>query len=318
MKLTMKKRIPLLTLTASAALLLSAAVQAASHQKIEFIDQYDNDSDGKVSSAEFEQARRKRFDATDSNKNGTVDPEEYVYEWENRLDTQLAVDRKEQVKQTATRFKSLDDDKNQQISLNEYNASGNASWQRFDSNHDSILSSSDNDPLHAETTKQDSERSREQILHDTKRILNLPSTHSMQGTVEQYDSDGDKVVTQAEFAQGRSSNFARSDRNNDSWLSEDEYTVEFEDRLDQHLASTRKQSVEQALVRFGALDANENKQMTFAEYQQSGHRSFGRFDTDGSGFVTLEEADTAEPEFTPEQQQREQQSQQRQRSNQNS
>jgi hypothetical protein len=49
--------------------------------------------------------------------------------------------------------------------------------------------------------------------------------------------------------------------------------------------------VEQAYTRFGALDGNDDKDMTFTEYQTSGHRTFTRWDTDGNGYVTLEEAE---------------------------
>jgi Ca2+-binding EF-hand superfamily protein len=269
----------------------SPMADAASHRKIVYIDQYDQDLDGRVSSVEFESARRARFDITDSNGDGSVEAEEYVFEWEDRLDAQLALDREEQVEQTAARHKSLDDDEDGVISREEFDASGAYSFGRYDSNEDNIIGADDVDSMAARIAANDHNMSREQILLNQKRMLNMPSTHSKAGTIEQYDTSGDETVTRAEFEAGRNEQFAAMDENSNGAISVDEYVAEFENRVDAALASFRKQSVEQAYVRFGALDKDENELMTFAEYQVSGHRTFTRWDTDADGYVTLEEAE---------------------------
>ena len=79
-------------------------------RRMNFIADHDHDGDGRVSSIEFEQSRRDRFDATDSNTDGTVDEQEYVYEWEDRLDAQLEIDRSGRAKQTYVRFAAMDKD----------------------------------------------------------------------------------------------------------------------------------------------------------------------------------------------------------------
>lgn len=280
------------TLIAAAILCaLPLLADAASHRKIVYIDQYDQDLDGRVSSAEFELARRARFDITDTNRNGSVDAEEYVFEWEDRLDAQLAVDRKEQVKQTATRFASLDEDGNARITREEFDVSGTRSFSRFDSNQDGVIDTDDTDSMEDEVAASEREMTREQILANQQRMLEMPSTHSKAGTITQYDGDADEAVALAEFKAGRDANWNAMDENGDGGVSEDEYTAEFENRLDAQIAGSRKQSVEQANVRFGVLDADEDKVMTFREYQDSGHRTFARWDTDGDGYVTLEEAE---------------------------
>lgn len=277
---------------------LPGIADAASHRKIVYIDQYDQDLDGRVSSAEFENARRERFDITDTNRDGSVDPEEYVFEWEDRLDAQLALDRKEQVSQTAARHQSLDDNEDGMISRAEFDASGEYSFGRYDSSKDGIIDADDTDSMAAQLAEYERNMSREEILLNQKRMLEMPSTHSKAGTIEQYDTDADEAVTRAEFDAGRNEQFALMDENRDGAISVDEYVVEFENRVDTAIASFRKASVEQAYVRFGALDKDENKVMTFAEYQISGHRTFARWDTDGNGYVTLEESEPAEEERT--------------------
>lgn len=273
---------------------LADASLAASHFKVVFIDQYDRDIDGKVSSIEFETARRDRFDLTDMDGNGTVDEEEYVLEYENRMDLQLQQDREEQVSQTATRFGSLDRDESGLISWEEYEASGMRAFTHLDKNEDNLLNSDD------EVGEQESAGEapgREQILADRRRILSMPSTHSLEGTVTQYDADGDDAVSLEEFSAHRRENFTRTDRNGDGMVDPDEYLIEFEDRLDREIAATRSGQVDQTRVRFGALDDDENGVMTFEEYQMSGHRFFKRNDTDGDGFVTWEEPDPVGREF---------------------
>ena len=287
-----------ISVLSSLAIMIPAMSEAASHRKIVYIDQYDQNFDGRVSSIEFEMARRSRFDITDANHNGVVDTEEYVFEWEDRLDAQLAHDRREQIDQTATRFDSLDDDKNELISRAEIDASGEWSVARFDSNEDGFINDLDVDPMAGRAQQSRDDMSREQILVDQKRMLEMPSTHSKEGTIVQYDRDGDEVVTHEEFMLGRTDYFQAMDANGNGTITEQEYLYEFEDRVDAAISRFRKESIEQAYVRFGALDADENDIMTFEEYQKSGHRSFKRWDTDNDGYVSLEEADPLEPEFS--------------------
>ncbi|MDC0598222.1 hypothetical protein OAP18_00055 [Gammaproteobacteria bacterium] len=281
----------------AAATMLPALAEAASHRKIVYIDQYDQDLDGRVSSIEFETSRRNRFDLTDTDVNGVVDAEEYVFEWEDRMDAQLAFDRNEQVEQTATRFRSLDDDENGLISWAEFETSGLWSFNRFDSNKDGNIDNNDMDTMAGQLSQSDRELSREQILHDQRRMLEMPSTHNKAGVIAQYDVNDDEVVTSAEYTAGRQAFYNAMDENRDGGVTEDEYLAEFENRLDAELSRFRKGSVEQAYVRYEALDADENNVMTYEEYQYSGHRSFKRWDTDDNGYITYEEEDPTEPEF---------------------
>lgn len=286
-------------------LLAPLASEAASHRKIVYIDQYDQDLDGKVSSIEFEQSRRARFDITDANSDGVVSAEEYVFEWEDRLDQQLAFDRNEQVLQTATRFDSLNDNENNLISWEEFEASGLWSFNRFDSNDDGKIDEDDVDSMAEEISQSERELTREQILHDNRRMLVMPSTHNKAGTLEQYDANDDGVATTAEFTTGRQGFFAAMDENGDGGINADEYLAEFENRMDAEISRYRKDSVEQAYVRFEVLDANESAEMTFEEYQASGHSSFVRWDTDDNGYVSLEEADPVAREHNQEDEQSE-------------
>lgn len=283
------------------ALVLQAQAHAASEIKALFIDQYDLDGNGQVDSVEFETARRQRFDLSDANHGGSLDTEEYVLEWEDHVDPQLVRDREEQLRQTGTRFHALDDDEDGWISHAEFMATGEASWQRYDGDADGVIGAEEQDPQAGKVAHDDAERSYDQALLDAQRMLTLPSTHSKRGTIELYDVDGDGAVARAEFDAGREATFARTDSNGDRRLDEQEYTFEFEDRLDAALAATRKGQVDQTYRRFKALDRDEDGRVTFAEYQHSGHHSFARHDTDADGVVTFAELEPGTSRLTADQ-----------------
>ncbi|MEM7003710.1 MAG: hypothetical protein AAF529_23195 [Pseudomonadota bacterium] len=269
-------------------------------RQVQFIDRYDADTDGRVSSVEFEQARRDRFDITDEDGNGWVSQEEYVYEWEDRLDTQMAKDRAGQVKQTVVRFGALDRDDDEQMSWAEYQGSGERMFSRRDTNADGVLNEDDPEPERRRQREQagtEAEREaqqRQRLLARANRMLRMPSTHNLEGLMTRYDTNEDANITRAEFDAIRKIDFERTDDDGSGWVSEDEYVAEYEDRLDTQIAASRAESVKQAGRRFEALDTDENAQMTFAEYQVSGHRMFSRWDTGADGYVSF--ADTI-PEF---------------------
>lgn len=222
----------------------------------QFIAQYDTDADGAVPFAGFEAFRRARYAETDENGDGTLDVEEYANEYAGRLDREIETARRGHISQTHTRIKALDTDGDGVISRAEYDASGERAYAHY-------LKSADA----AET----------------------PASRA--GMLAMYDADGDGTVSRAEFDRARTEAFARTDRNGDGRLSGEEYLAEYEDRLDRQIASRRDGAVEQARVRFGALDTDKDGRVSWDEYAASGKRIFERADLDGNG--TVDAADVA-------------------------
>ncbi len=84
-----------------AALLLSSAVSAQTapaprplvgghgNNVLAFIAEHDDNGDGRVTWDEFETFRRTRFDATDTDKNGTIEEAEYVAEFDARVAAEI-------------------------------------------------------------------------------------------------------------------------------------------------------------------------------------------------------------------------------------
>lgn len=113
------------------------------HSSKSFFERYDTDENGSVTKEEFLAARAKGYKLRDANSDGKVYVEEYVAEYEVRLDEQLKKRRKSAIKQTYTRFDVLDADKDGIMTLEEFNVSGDRVFGRRDINKDGKVDAQD-------------------------------------------------------------------------------------------------------------------------------------------------------------------------------
>ena len=276
------------------------ASQQRGHQptlqaKADFIADFDTNGDGKVSQAEFFSVRQQRLAAMDIHHNAQIDAAGYQAEYADRLDQRLAADRAAQIKQTEVRFNAVDSNKDGRISLAEYQASGARAFAFIDQNQDGVISPADPAPAQrgrGATSQRDEQKATqrdEQKLPQRRPALMMPTTHSVSGMLAMYDLDGDGQVTLAEYQQSRGEAFARTDSDQSGDLSAQEYMAEFTDRLDQQIAKTREAQLKQALVRFKALDKDENGILSAKEFHNSGQQMFARWDTDQNREVSASE-----------------------------
>lgn len=112
-----------------------ALVMPTTHSADGMLAMYDQNADGVVSPAEYQQRRAAVFQHTDSDQNGELSPAEYMNEFTDRLDQQIAKTRDAQLKQALVRFKALDKDGNGVLSAPEYHQSGQRMFARWDTNH---------------------------------------------------------------------------------------------------------------------------------------------------------------------------------------
>ena len=124
----------------------SAINMPSTHTREGMLEIYDADGDGKVSRAEYDHGRDEAFARTDSDKDGRLSGEEYLAEFEDRLDRRIASTRESSAQQSRVRFKSLDTDKDQRVSWDEYAASGKRVFDRVDTNKDGIVDARDPAP----------------------------------------------------------------------------------------------------------------------------------------------------------------------------
>lgn len=274
-------------LIALSAVCFGSAVFAAPHSASGIILTYDLNNDASLSLEEFVDARRARFKASDKNGDGILDESEYVYEWEGKMEKRLAEDRKASVKQTHVRFHAVDKNDDDRITIDEVEAVGERSFSRMDVNGDGIVAKGDPEPAPRRSSKQDIKSSKPSI--EQRPMLRMPTSHNIEGFVTLYDQNGDEKVTKEEFNAVRKAQFERTDENSDGYLTEQEYVLEFEDRLDAQIKKTYEAQVKQTYVRFGVLDTDEDQKMTFSEYMVSGFAAFNRYDTNGDGVLSLDD-----------------------------
>ncbi|MBB6523592.1 hypothetical protein [Pseudoteredinibacter isoporae] len=258
------------------------------------LEDHDASKDSVVSWGEYNDSRRKFFDSVDSNKNGTLDTEEYVYEYEGRLDDRIEKDRKGQVKQTIVRFKALDKDDNEVMTWAEYEASGERTFARWDGNKDNVIDENDPKPEYKwkkkkgeKVAKADKKKAKKKARR--RSMIRMPTTHSKKGMFTIYDANEDGKITKDEFVNERRSVFHLADQDKSGDLVLNEYLGEYEDRVDAAIAKTRRAAIKQTYIRFDVLDDNKDKSMTFDELQISGKRIFNRWDKNQDGVISADD-----------------------------
>ena len=119
------------------------ASRGGGHGKADFYNAYDANKDGSVSVEEFKQVRDQGYDARDPNSDQQVLVDEYVAEYEGRLEEDIAAMRDRQIKQAFVRFGVLDKDKDGVLTRAEFQASGERMFASLDTNKDGVVNEAD-------------------------------------------------------------------------------------------------------------------------------------------------------------------------------
>lgn len=115
----------------------------SSHHLAGMLELFDSNGDGTVARAEFDQARSELFARIDQDKDGTLRKEDYLTEFEDRLDRRIATLMDGSDEQTDVRFGALDTDKNGQMTWDEYQVSGKRMFDHTDRNKNGVVDSAD-------------------------------------------------------------------------------------------------------------------------------------------------------------------------------
>lgn len=117
-----------------------------SHNLAGMLEIYDSNGDGKVDRAEFDKVREQMFADADRNKTGKLTFEDYLAEFEDRLDRRAASVRESSAQQARVRFKALNTGKDGKLTFDEYQVSGKRLFERADSNGDGVVDTRDPEP----------------------------------------------------------------------------------------------------------------------------------------------------------------------------
>lgn len=271
----------------------SPTLPTGGHASEQFIIAWDTDGDGRVTKVEYDSTRTQRFAGADEDSTGSLNADEYVNEYAVRLDRQIAGERKASIEQTHIRFRSLDRDKDGVVSRKEYDASGERAFVDMDKDRDGRIAKDDPEatrmrPVAGNTRKPDETASPARQARP-RSVIGMPSTHSRAGLIQIYDTDGDGIVTRAQYDEQRATAYKTTDTNSDGKLDENEYVDEFVDRLDRQIARNRQAQLKQGQVRFESIDADKNGDISREEYATMSTRMFDRTDTDRDGVVSRDD-----------------------------
>jgi Ca2+-binding EF-hand superfamily protein len=118
-----------------------------SHNLAGMLEIYDDDGDDILARAQYDAERAKVFVATDTNKDGKLDHDEYANEFNARLSQRIEDRRQAQLKQGKVRFKAIDSNENGDISRDEYFAMSTRMFERTDTNKDGVITQDDPPPV---------------------------------------------------------------------------------------------------------------------------------------------------------------------------
>ncbi len=117
-----------------------ALVMPTTHSVSGMLVMYDTDKNGEVSAAEYQHIRQQAFARTDADQDGSLSAQEYMQEFTDRVDQQIASTRSAQLKQAQVRFKALYKEENGILSAAEYHQSGQRMFSRWDTDQNRLVS----------------------------------------------------------------------------------------------------------------------------------------------------------------------------------
>jgi Ca2+-binding EF-hand superfamily protein len=125
----------------------AALVMPTSHSVPGMLQMYDQNHDGKVREDEYKAIRQQVFARTDLDGNAMLSAQEYLAEFTDRLEQQIALSRQQAHAKWALEFAALDSDGNGILSTAEYHQAGAHRFALWDTNQDRVVSLQDKLPV---------------------------------------------------------------------------------------------------------------------------------------------------------------------------
>ncbi|MEB3767851.1 hypothetical protein [Acinetobacter sp. MD2] len=163
----------------------------------------------------------------------SVNREQYLQFEQERLASVMQQRRDMSVKQAHVRFGVLNSNKDDKITLKEYQAVGLKTFDHFDKNQDGLVNAAD-----AQLDKTPTG------THDGLKIkspLSMPMPSTVNDFIQMYAVNNNSYVTLGDYLSHRDQQFFATDTNKDGVLSEQEYVTEFTQRYDEHSAKAKSE-----------------------------------------------------------------------------
>lgn len=262
---------------AASVLPFSSVEEPLAEQRYRFIDRFAADEQNQVSRQDFLNAWQQRFTALADFAAGKISEEVFVAFEMTELEQQLLNAREAHIRQTLNRFNALDRDNDGNISWEEYQASGQRIFDRFDTNQNGVVAVGDPDPAPRRraqsNTQTDNERRR------VRSLLAMPTTHNNQGFLTMFATDDKQQVSWQDFEQQRRSVYDRTDVNGDGLVSRGEYLDEFMSRVARREQEVRQTHKELAQHVFRQMDQAQRGWLSKKDFVAYGLAVFHLWDT---------------------------------------
>ncbi|MDR3030517.1 MAG: hypothetical protein LBV35_18920 [Acinetobacter sp.] len=190
--------------------------------------------------------------------NKKVTQQQFVQFEQARLEPLLKQRREMSEKQAHIRFGILDNNKDQKLTLKEFQETGLKTFNQFDKNQDGLINAEDaklSDNTNA--------------THDGFRVklpISMPMPSNTQEFITQY-GQGKNYVTLGDYLTARDKQYIANDANGDHIVTEKEYVDEFMQRFDQNIASGKLKMQETAGQQFQAISKGKTT-IQHADLQQ--------------------------------------------------
>lgn len=159
-----------------------------------------------------------------------VNQAQFIYFEEQQLNDTIQAHREASIKQAHVRFGVLNKNKDDRISLKEFQDIGEKSFNSFDKNQDGIVNEED--------AKLETKKSSMHGGAMFEIVVSIPVATDVNSFIEQH-GQGKDDVTLARFLTEREKQFIDTDTNHDWGVSEDEYVTEFTHRYDQNASEAK-------------------------------------------------------------------------------
>lgn len=190
--------------------------------------------------------------------NQKITQQQFIQFEQARLEPLLKQRREMSEKQAHVRFGILDNNKDQKLTLKEFQETGLKTFNQFDKNQDGLINAEDaklSDNTNA--------------THDGFRVklpISMPMPSNTQEFITQY-GQGKNYVTLGDYLTARDKQYFATDANGDHIVTEKEYVEEFMQRFDQNIASGKLKMQETAAQQFQAISKGKTT-IQHADLQQ--------------------------------------------------
>ncbi|GAA5009315.1 hypothetical protein GCM10023206_16410 [Acinetobacter puyangensis] len=212
-------------------------------------------------------------------KHSKVDLQQYLAFENARLQSIIEKRREMSLKQAHVRFGVINQDKDDKITLKEFQETGFKTFNGFDKNQDGIINAEDQKLAPVA-----------QGTHDGLRIttpLAMPMANSIAEFIQMYG--GDKgFVTLGDYLKERDQQYFHTDANHDLTLSEQEYVTEFMQRYDENLQKAKAEYQTIFTEQFKSI-ANNKATISSKDVDAYAKLLFKHFDANKNGRLEANE-----------------------------